>query len=66
MKLSYRFLRARVAVALGGAAITAQAQTLRVGLAEDPDVLDPTLSVWACAVIAAPPSAKATSARRKR
>lgn len=44
MKPSYRFLRTLVAITLGCAAITAHAQTLRVGLAEDPDVLDPTLA----------------------
>lgn len=33
-----------LAAALGAAAVAAQAQTLRVGLAEDPDVLDPTLA----------------------
>ena len=44
MKPTSRFLHAFVAIALGGAAIAAPAQTLRVGLAEDPDVLDPTLA----------------------
>ena len=38
---SRRFL---LALMLGAAALGAQAQTLRVGLAEDPDVLDPTLA----------------------
>ena len=33
-----------VALALLGAALAAQAQTLRIGLAEDPDALDPTLA----------------------
>jgi peptide/nickel transport system substrate-binding protein len=33
-----------LAFALGAAALAAQAQTLRIGLAEDPDVLDPTLA----------------------
>lgn len=33
-----------IAFALGAAGLAAQAQTLRVGLAEDPDVLDPTLA----------------------
>jgi peptide/nickel transport system substrate-binding protein len=33
-----------VMLALGVAAATAQAQTLRIGLAEDPDVLDPSLA----------------------
>ncbi|WP_205964251.1 ABC transporter substrate-binding protein [Ramlibacter agri] len=33
-----------LALALGVAAFAAQAQTLRVGLAEDPDALDPTLA----------------------
>jgi peptide/nickel transport system substrate-binding protein len=36
-----RFL---LALALGAAAVAAQAQTLRVGLAEDPDALDPSLA----------------------
>ncbi len=36
-----RFL---LALTLGAAALGAQAQTLRVGLAEDPDVLDPSLA----------------------
>src|SRR3954464_2957136 len=39
-----RFLRPLLALALGAAALATQAQTLRVGLAEDPDVLDPTLA----------------------
>jgi peptide/nickel transport system substrate-binding protein len=41
MKIPKRPLLAAV---LCGAAVLAQAQTLRVGLAEDPDVLDPTLA----------------------
>src|ERR1700709_45486 len=36
--------RILLALTLGAAALGAQAQTLRVGLAEDPDVLDPTLA----------------------
>src|SRR3954451_23169440 len=39
-----RFLRPLFAIALGAAAFATQAQTLRIGLAEDPDVLDPTLA----------------------
>src|SRR3954452_25232989 len=39
-----RFLRPLFALALGAAAFASQAQTLRVGLAEDPDVLDPSLA----------------------
>jgi peptide/nickel transport system substrate-binding protein len=39
-----RFLRPALALVLGAAALAGQAQTLRVGLAEDPDVLDPTLA----------------------
>ncbi len=35
---------ALAALALCGAALTAHAQTLRIGLAEDPDALDPTLA----------------------
>ena len=42
--LQRRFLRPLLALLLGGAALAAQAQTLRVGLAEDPDALDPTLA----------------------
>ncbi|MDB5913756.1 MAG: transporter substrate-binding protein [Ramlibacter sp.] len=38
------FLRPLLALALGAAALATQAQTLRVGLAEDPDVLDPSLA----------------------
>ena len=41
MKQRIRFL---AAAALGAAALAAQAQTLRIGLAEDPDVLDPSLA----------------------
>jgi len=41
---SLRFLRPLLALALGAAALASQAQTLRIGLAEDPDVLDPTLA----------------------
>jgi peptide/nickel transport system substrate-binding protein len=41
---SPRWLRALCALALGAVACAAQAQTLRIGLAEDPDVLDPTLA----------------------
>ena len=33
-----------LALLLGVGALAAQAQTLRIGLAEDPDVLDPTLA----------------------
>ena len=39
-----RFARPFVALLLGAAALASQAQTLRIGLAEDPDVLDPTLA----------------------
>ena len=42
--LPSRFLRPLLALALVAGAAAAQAQTLRVGLAEDPDVLDPTLA----------------------
>ena len=38
------FARTLLASLLGAAALAAQAQTLRIGLAEDPDVLDPTLA----------------------
>ena len=41
MSLPFRFLALAV---LGVASLATQAQTLRVGLAEDPDVLDPTLA----------------------
>ena len=45
MSIGYRTLRRGIALALAaGMAIAAQAQTLRIGLAEDPDVLDPTLA----------------------
>src|SRR6478735_4448597 len=37
-------LRLLFAVVLSAAACASQAQTLRIGLAEDPDVLDPTLA----------------------
>jgi peptide/nickel transport system substrate-binding protein len=36
--------RSLAAALLGATALAAQAQTLRIGLAEDPDVLDPTLA----------------------
>src|SRR4051812_44484147 len=39
-----RFLRPLLAVTLAAAAVATQAQALRVGLAEDPDVLDPSLA----------------------
>jgi peptide/nickel transport system substrate-binding protein len=42
--LTKNFLRPLLALAFGAAAITASAQTLRIGLAEDPDALDPTLA----------------------
>jgi peptide/nickel transport system substrate-binding protein len=42
--LSRRLARPLLALLLGAAALAAQAQTLRVGLAEDPDVLDPSLA----------------------
>jgi peptide/nickel transport system substrate-binding protein len=38
------FTRTLLASLLGAAALAAQAQTLRIGLAEDPDVLDPSLA----------------------
>ena len=38
-------LRQLFAVVLTAAACATQAQTLRIGLAEDPDALDPTLNV---------------------
>jgi peptide/nickel transport system substrate-binding protein len=41
MNLARRFLAGAILVSLAGAAF---AQTLRIGLAEDPDVLDPTLA----------------------
>jgi peptide/nickel transport system substrate-binding protein len=44
LRPSLRFLRPLLALALGVAALASQAQTLRIGLAEDPDVLDPTLA----------------------
>lgn len=39
-----RLARPLLALLLGASALATQAQTLRVGLAEDPDVLDPTLA----------------------
>src|SRR6476660_5064313 len=42
--LSRRLARPLLALALGAATFASQAQTLRIGLAEDPDVLDPTLA----------------------
>ncbi|MCD6079750.1 MAG: transporter substrate-binding protein, partial [Ramlibacter sp.] len=42
--LTKTFLRPLLALAFGAAAMTASAQTLRIGLAEDPDALDPTLA----------------------
>src|SRR6476620_8725110 len=42
--LSRRLARPLVALLLGAAALASQAQTLRIGLAEDPDVLDPSLA----------------------
>jgi len=42
MKSAIRFLL--LGLAIGASATIASAQTLRVGLAEDPDVLDPTLA----------------------
>src|SRR6478752_6825721 len=42
--LSRRLARPLLALLLGAGALATQAQTLRVGLAEDPDVLDPTLA----------------------
>jgi peptide/nickel transport system substrate-binding protein len=45
MRIGYRSLGAGLALALAaGLTATAHAQTLRIGLAEDPDVLDPTLA----------------------
>ena len=44
MKTVTRSLKVALASLLGAAALAAQAQTLRVGLAEDPDVLDPSLA----------------------
>ena len=44
MKLAHRCLAVLAAALLALGAAAAQAQTLRVGLAEDPDVLDPTLA----------------------
>ena len=38
------FPRLLLALAVGAAACAASAQTLRIGLAEDPDVLDPSLA----------------------
>lgn len=42
--LTRTILRPLLALALGAAALSASAQTLRIGLAEDPDALDPTLA----------------------
>jgi len=45
MGIGIRSIRIGLALALGaGLAAAAHAQTLRIGLAEDPDVLDPTLA----------------------
>jgi peptide/nickel transport system substrate-binding protein len=44
MKLAHRCLAVLATALLALCATAAQAQTLRVGLAEDPDVLDPTLA----------------------
>ena len=45
MATAHRTVRLGLALGLAaGLAATAQAQTLRIGLAEDPDVLDPTLA----------------------
>ncbi|HWH40879.1 MAG TPA: ABC transporter substrate-binding protein, partial [Usitatibacter sp.] len=44
MKIAPRIRRLATALALAALALPAAAQTLRVGLAEDPDVLDPTLA----------------------
>ncbi|HEX7271761.1 MAG TPA: ABC transporter substrate-binding protein [Casimicrobiaceae bacterium] len=45
MRHGNRFIRiVVVALALGGALCSADAQTLRIGLGDDPDILDPTLS----------------------
>lgn len=42
--LTHKILRPLLALAFGAAALSASAQTLRIGLAEDPDALDPTLA----------------------
>ena len=42
MKLSPKVIAAATVIALTG--LSAQAQSLRIGLAEDPDVLDPSLA----------------------
>jgi peptide/nickel transport system substrate-binding protein len=45
MQIGYRTIRLGLALLFGaGLAAGAHAQTLRIGLAEDPDVLDPTLA----------------------
>jgi peptide/nickel transport system substrate-binding protein len=44
MTLRSRLGRAAVAAFLAASSLTCAAQTLRIGLAEDPDVLDPTLA----------------------
>ncbi|HET7401367.1 MAG TPA: ABC transporter substrate-binding protein, partial [Usitatibacter sp.] len=44
MKIAPRIRRLATALAFAALALPAAAQTLRVGLAEDPDVLDPTLA----------------------
>src|SRR5215468_10385727 len=45
MRIFHTIVRVAVALTLGAAlSLNAQAQTLRIGLAEDPDVLDPTLA----------------------
>jgi peptide/nickel transport system substrate-binding protein len=44
MSIAVRVIRFAVAFSIAGFAATAGAQTLRIGLAEDPDVLDPTLA----------------------
>ncbi len=44
MRIGLGIVRIGLALALAGVSATATAQTLRIGLAEDPDVLDPTLA----------------------
>jgi peptide/nickel transport system substrate-binding protein len=44
MTLTRRIARPVLALLLGAAALGAQAQNLRIGLAEDPDALDPSLA----------------------
>src|SRR5215813_10296194 len=45
MRILHSIVRVATLLAFSaGLAVTAQAQTLRIGLAEDPDVLDPTLA----------------------